>query len=523
MSLPGPPAATTPASAPAAAAAASAGAGSTSSRPVAVVAAAVAFVVALDPTTISVANPRIADSLHASLEGTQWITSGFLLAFTALLVPLGAVADRYGRGRVLSIGLGVFVAGSCLATLASSVGMLIAARVLQGAGAAAMQPAAIGAFRSAIAPARRRWAMGLWTATTVAGAAVAPVLAGAALGVASWRVVFAAVGGMAAVLLVAARVVGMREAAPVEAELPLHVGRNLLLCGGLGLLTWGLIRVGVTGWAHAQVLAPLAAAIVLLGAAGVSLRPRVKRPARPELDTPRIVSCLTVMTLLSIGFLGTVFLLSIFLQRVRGSTPLEVALQMLPFLGVAGCVAPLGGILDRWLGARRLLIAAALLEIVALYGLSELRPASTGGDLWPWLVLLGLSFGVLVPAILNLLMESAPVERSGFIGALQMSSNQLGGVLAVAVLGSIVASGVGDRFEANLAAAGAALPLSAEAGEALTQGIVLPPPGLDAREAAVVRAAGLDAFAQATGAARRCAWRWPPAAWRSCCAWRCPP
>jgi MFS family permease len=459
------------------------------------VTATIAFVISLDPTMVSVANPTIADSLNATLEGTQWITTGFLLAITVLLIPCGALADRIGRARMLAVGLTLFTAGALTASAAGDVGPLVFGRLLMGTGAAAMQPAAVAAFRTAFAPERRARAMGMWAATAVLGSAAAPVLAGAALGVVSWRMLFVTVGLATLVLLVV--VVTRLRGMPNDGEnLPVHGLRNLALAVGLGLLTWGLIRAGARGWTDAQVLVPALAGVVMLAGVGYALR----RGGGQDFDLPPIVLCVVVMSLTSIGYVGTIFLLGILLQRV-GFTPLEVGLQLLPFLALAGVISMLAGPVEARLGTWRTVLAATVLELVALLGLAQVRADSGFGDLWPWLAILGVSFGLITPAILNLLMRSAPLRRSGVMGAMQMASTQLGGVLAVAVLGSIVASTVDGRFRANLTDAGLDVAITPAMSASLSQGIVDVPAGLAAGPAALLHSAGLEAFASGMGTA----------------------
>lgn len=460
-----------------------------------VVTATIAFVLSLDPTMVTVANPTIADSLGATLEGTQWITSGFFLALAVLLIPSGALADRVGHARMLTGGLTLFSIGALLASIAGDVAPLVVSRLLMGIGAAAMQPASVAAFRASVAPEQRSRAMGIWAAIAVSGSAAAPVLAGAVLGFASWRALFLGVAVIGCGLLIAviARVRGM----PHDGEdLPLHVLRNLALAAGLGLLTWGLIRAGAKGWGDVQVLVPsLVGLVVLTGVAA-----RLLRAGSGEFDVPPIAGCIAIMGLASVGYVGVIFLLGILLQRLGGS-PLEVGLQLLPYLALAGAVSPLAGRIEARFGAWRPLVAAVILELVALSGLSRVDADSSFGSLWPWLVVLGVSFGLVVPSILDLLMRSAPSRRSAVMGASQMAATQVGGLLAIAVLGSVVASTVTNRYGADIAAAGLDVPVTPEMTAALGQGVVTVPAGLDAAQTALLERAGLEAFAGGMGTA----------------------
>lgn len=461
------------------------------------VTALMAFVLSFDPTMVAVANPRIADSLHASLQGTQWITGGFLLTLSVLLVPCGSLGDRLGGRRMLAAGLVGFTAGAVLAAFSGAVGELVGARLLMGAGAAAMQPAAVSAYRAAFPPAARSRAAGLWAATAVSGSAIAPVLTGAILGFAPWRVLFV---GMATIglILLGAVILGLRGLPRHADDVPLHAVRNVGLALGIGLLTWALIRAGAMGWSAAEVVGSAVAGILMLLAVGGHI---ARADSRGGLDGPPIAASIGIVVLSSIGYLGTVFLLGIMLQRIGDGTPLQVGLELLPFLGVAGAVSSAAGRIQARVGGWWMLVAATGLELVGLFGLTQVTAATRFSDLWLWLLFLGVSFGLLTPAILDILMRSAPLARGGLMGATQMAATQLGGVLAIAALGSIVASRVVTNMDAGLAHAGLHVALGPATRAALTQGIVHAPAGLHADQVVVFQRVGLSAFARAMGAA----------------------
>jgi len=453
----------------------------------------VGYLVSLDPTTISVANPRIADSLHATLAGTQWITTAFLLSYTVLLIGGGTLADRFGRTRVLLAGVVCFTFGLALATVAAGVTELVVARLFVGAGAAAMQPAAIAAFGTAFSPARAPSAMGIWIGAAMLGSATAPIAAGWLLSIGSWRLIFgvlAVVSALVAVVLWTR----LRDADRGSPAIALHVARNVVIGVGLAALVWGLIRAGARGWGSPQALVPS-----LLGAAVLlcvlwRLRPSSTAPGQGGFASASIGSVLLVIVLATLGYIATVFLLGIYLQRIGGASPLQTGLRLVPFLGVAAIVSPIAGRLTAVLGERPVLLSSFAFELTGLIWLSRLGVRSSYDAVWPPLVLMGLSISTLTPASLSLLMRSGAPERSGLLGALFGGSSQFGGVLSVAVMGSVIASTVAGRFERLLSAANVSLTLAASGSARLAQGLAPTPASASAHALRVIDLSARRAF-----------------------------
>jgi len=464
------------------------------------VSGAIGFLVSIDSSTISVANPRIASSLHASIGDTQWITTAFLLSFTVLLAGGGTLADRFGRARVLLAGLVFFALGSTGAALAQDVLELVTSRILVGAGAAAMMPSSISLFRSQFRLERQPTALGIWTGCAISGAAIAPIGAGWLLGHGSWRIVFALVAGCTGVMFVLVGV-ALRGAHRGSADVPLMAARNTVVGIGLAALVWGLIRAGASGWGSPGAIVPALAGIVVLAALAWRTRSTFGANEGQPLVARTIGSCLSVVTLLSIGSVGTIFFTSIYLQRVGGASPLQAGVRLLPYLGVGAVISPLMGSLAGRYGERRLFVCSLALMILGLAGLSRLRASSSYADVWPFLLLIGIGYAALTPAALNLLMRSAPPERAGLLAALLAGANQFGGVLAVAVLGSVLSSTVSGQFRAVLSSLHVHATFGGAATNGLAQGIPAVLAGASPHEQALIHAASLEAFSRAMGLA----------------------
>jgi MFS family permease len=320
------------------------------------------------------------------------------------------------------------------------------------------------------------------------GSATAPIAAGWLLGVGSWRLIFAV---LAVVSVLVAGVVwsGLRDADRGSSEIPLHVARNVVIGVGLAALVWGLIRAGAKGWGSPEALVP-----ALIGAGTLlSVLGRLRATRQGGFASASIGSVLLVIVLATLGYIATVFLLGIYLQRIGGASPLQAGLRLVPFLGVAAVVSPLAGRLTATIGERPVLLSSFAFEIVGLVWLSRLGVHSSYAAVWPALTLMGLSISTLTPAALSLLMRSAAPERAGLLGALFGGSSQLGGVLSVAVMGSVLASSVAGRFERLLALAGVH-PLAASATAGLAQGIAPRPAGAGAGTLRVIGLAARQAF-----------------------------
>lgn len=422
---------------------------------------AVTFVVSMDTTTLSVAGPEIAQALRGSLAETQWLVNAFLLAFATLLVANGSLAARFGEVALLRRGTVVFTVGSLLGAAAPDMDALLACRVIQGVGAAAMLPSAISIFRARFSEERKAVAMAAYFGASAGGAALGPILAGGLLTIASWRTVFAfsAVIGIAIVVGVAQVGGGDDDDAPTAPTAPGApiVALNVVLGAGLLALVWGLIRAGSVGWSAPSVLAALAVGgSVLGGLAAYGVRKRtLLRGDGFRIDA---LGVLIVSQVVAGGpAIGTVFLLSGLLQRVRDQSAVEVGLLLLPFLATASLLAPVAARLRPRVAPRTQLACGFALQTFALLWLAH---GVTGDDLLalcPPLALVGVSTALIVPTLLNGFMEAAPPAHGALMGGVNVSANQIGNLIGVALLGSMFAGALAPELRAMVGDADAVL------------------------------------------------------------------
>jgi EmrB/QacA subfamily drug resistance transporter len=454
------------------------------------------FMIAMDNLIVTNALPVIRQALHTGLEGLEWTVNAYTLTFAVLLLTGAALGDRFGRRRLMMIGVAVFTAGSAASALAPGIGVLIAARAAQGVGAAITMPLTVTLITSVTPPRRRGLALGIWGATAGLGAALGPVIGGAVTDAASWQWIFwinVPVGVAVLPLLLLAR-----ESRSGAGRLdPAGV---LLATGGLFGIVFGLVRGGSHGWTSAQVLGSLAGGGLLLVAFG-AWESRAAAPMVPlSLFRGRGFSAASAtMLLTNMGMFGVIFLVSQFLQSVMGYTPLAAGVHGLPWTAAPAVTAPVAGLLCDRLGGRRVVAIGVALQAIGIGWLAaEITASIPYADLVPPFLIAGAGLGFFFAPITQLTLRYAPGPLEGVASGTSNTLRQVGTVLGVAVLSSVfsAAGGLGSpgQFTAGLTAA---LTVSAAILAASALVILVAPearrPGRQAEaEAGVSEAGGVD-------------------------------
>lgn len=412
------------------------------------------MMVGLDGTVVGVANPTIAADLDASLAGLQWVTNGYLLALAVLLIVGGKLGDRFGRKKVFVIGIVGFAVTSLLCALSTSIGMLVAARVLQGVAGALLMPNTLALLRAAFPPAELNRAVGIWGGASALAVASGPIVGGLLVEHVSWESIFL----LNLPLGLLAAVVTMRWVRESKDET--HVGGFdlpgvALLSGGLFMLIWGVIKAQEHGWSSAYVIGFGVAAVVVL-VLFVLREARTSEPLLPlELFRNRSLSAGVVLVVTGFfALFGILFFIGLYLQNVHGYSPVQTGVRMLPLTATFTISAPLGGLLTERFGPRVPLAVGMLILAGCFLGLTGLEVDTGYGGQWPFYLLIGFAMGFVIVASTEAIVGNAPVERGGLAGGLQSTANQLGGVLGTAVLGSVIVSGVGAALGGHLADAG---------------------------------------------------------------------
>ncbi|AXL88822.1 MFS transporter [Streptomyces sp. CB09001] len=395
-----------------------------------------AFMVSLDQLVVTTALPKIREDLHTDVQGLEWVVNAYTLTFAVLLLTAAAVADRFGRRRLFGIGLALFTAASAVAAMSSGIGVLVAARAIQGLGAAIVLPLTLTLLSAAHPPEKRGAALGVWGA--VAGLAVAcgPVVGGFITESASWQWIFwinVPIG--VAMLAFVGR--GLAESRGPNSRLDLP-GTAL---GSLGLLgvVFAIERGQSAGWSSAQTWASGLGGLVLL-AGFLAWERRAPAPMLPmRLFRSRTFSVVNGLSLfMFFGMFGSIFLVTQYLQTVQGSSPLGAGLKMLTWTGMVLFAAPLGGGLSDRIGGRPILVAGLGLQAVGLLWLAVVADSTTSyGALVPAFVCNGIGMGLYFGPTGNIVMGSVARSEEGIASGTNNAIRELGGVLGVAVLASV--------------------------------------------------------------------------------------
>jgi EmrB/QacA subfamily drug resistance transporter len=455
------------------------------------------MMVALDGTVVGVANPTIQRDLHASLAGLQWVTNGYLLSLAVLLILGGKLGDRYGRKKVYLVGIVGFALMSLGCAISSSIGMLVAFRVLQGVAGAMLMPNTLAILRAAFPEDKLNQAVGIWGATSALAVASGPIIGGLLVEHVSWESIFLLNLPLGVVALAfSLRYVGeSRESARVGG---FDVPGLALLTGGLFTLIWGIIKAQDKGWGSLYVLAFGAAAIVLL--VGFVVREtRAEDPLLPlsVFRSPAVSAGVTLVVIAFMALFGVLFFVGLYLQNTHGYSPVQTGVRMLPLTATFVVSAPLGGVLTERFGPRPPLIIGMVLIFAAFLGLSGLEVHTAYSGQWPFFFLIGMAFGLVIVSTTEAIVGNIPVDQGGIGGGLQSTSNQLGGVLGTAIFGSIIVSTVGGALPDKLAAQHVPADVAhAVAGqsELVGQGVVPLSPQMPAAVAKAVTTASQNAF-----------------------------
>ena len=391
------------------------------------------FMSTLDNLVMTTALPAIRADLSASLEQLQWMVNAYTLVFASLMIAAAGLGDRIGRRRTFVLGIAVFGAGSVASALAGSAGMLIAARAVQGAGAAAILPLSLTLLAGAVPVARRAMAIGIWGAVSGLGVALGPVIGGAVVDGISWQAIFwlnvpVALVAIPLVLRALPESFGRRHR--------LDLAGVLLAGAGVLSIVWGVVRANDDGWTSAAVLGRLVTGAGLL-AAFLWRERRATHPLVPlRLFAVRSFSVANAAGFaFSVGAFGVVFVLSQYLQIGLGYTPFQAGLRTLPWTAAPMVVAPLAGLLAPRTGVRPLLTAGLVLQAAGLAWIGLVVAGTTSyPDFVPGLVLAGVGMGLtFAPSTTAVLADMAEPDH-GTASSVNATVRELGAAVGVAVV-----------------------------------------------------------------------------------------
>ncbi|RKR30550.1 MFS transporter [Arthrobacter oryzae] len=394
------------------------------------------FVITLDAVVVNVALRQISLDLGATITGLQWIVDGYTLLFASCLLSAGAFSDRIGARRAYGIGMAAFVITSLGCGLAPTVGVLILARILQGTAAAVMLPASMALIGEAFPdPAKRARAVGMWAMGGALASISGPVLGGL-LSLVDWRLIFLInlpVGAAALILL-------GRVPRSAHRTVPVDWAGQLTAFAAMGALTYGAIEAGAAGITAPLTLIAFAAA----GVAGAGFVIAERRGPHPMVPLPLLRDRTMAVSIgigfsYMVGYFGLPFVMSLYAQQERGLSPVETGALFVPMMLGGAILTPFIARLSERLGARTLIIGGLTLMAA---GLTVIALLPGGTPIWVLaavMILVGLAGPLVIPTITAVLLNSFDRQRAGTVSGIFNTSRQIGGALAVAVFGSLLA------------------------------------------------------------------------------------
>jgi EmrB/QacA subfamily drug resistance transporter len=394
------------------------------------------FMVVLDNLVVSVALPTIHRDLGASIQSLEWTVNAYVLSYAVLLLTGAALGDRFGRRRMFLLGMALFTAASAGAALAPSTSTLVAARAIQGIGAAIVTPLTLTLLAEAFPGERRGMAIGIWSGVSGVAVALGPLVGGAVVQSISWHWIFWINVPIGLALLGPASKVLNESHGPYG-----HLDLRGLLFGSGGAfgIVFGLIRAQSLGWGATGVVIPLLVGVVLLGAF-VAWERRAAEPMLPMSFFAKRSFAVTNVASLSMyfGMFGSIFFLSQFMQNVLHNTPLQAGLKLLVWTGATMIVAPFAGVFSERIGSRPFMAVGLSLQAGALAWLAA--TASTHMHYSQMIIpfiMAGAGMALVFAPSANAVLSSVSDQQAGQASGANNAIREIGGVLGVAVLASV--------------------------------------------------------------------------------------
>ena len=407
------------------------------------------FMIMLDNTVVTVALPAIESELDASLTQLEWVVNAYALVFAVLLLSGGKLADFFGRRRVFVIGIVIFTLSSLWCAVAASGEMLIAARGVQGVGAALMLPATMSIITETFPQEQRGLAFGIWAGVSGAALAIGPLVGGLLVDAVHWSWIFY-INIPVGIVGIAATYILVRESRDTTAEQRLDVPGLVTSGAAMFALVFALVEANNYGWGSPLIIGCLIASVVLI-AAFVTVESRQRLPMldltlfRSRTFVGGNIAGLVAMC----SLFGFIFFMSLYLQNIRDYSAIRTGVTFLVATVAMTIAAPISGKLADKIGPRVPVAAGLALFGASLVAMSiQLEPDVKIWTLLPFFTLGGIGFGLVLPAATTSVIAAVVPEKSGVASGLMQAVRQLGGALGVAIAGAIVLSqteGLGPR------------------------------------------------------------------------------
>ncbi len=398
------------------------------------------FMIMLDNTVVNVALPSIRRDLGIGISELEWVVNAYALTFGVLLLSGGKLADLLGRRRIFIVGLIVFTASSLACGLAGDANVLIAARTVQGIGAALMNPATLSIITATFPPRQRGTAIGIWAGVSALALAFGPIVGGVLTQKLHWSWIFFINIPIGVAGVLAARVF-IDESKDSSAEQRLDLPG--LLTSGIGLfaLTFGLIETNHHGWTSALVLSMFGLAAISLAAfVLLELHQRIPMLDLSLFRNRTFAGANTAMLLVGLAMFGIFFFNSLFVQNILGFSAIQTGATFLPMTVMIILVAPAAGKVSDRYGARWLMGIGMVLLSVSLLLFGTLKATSTFWGLLPGLLVGGFGLAITMAPTTSAAMGSVPIDKAGVGSAVINSMRQVGGSIGIAMMGALVAT-----------------------------------------------------------------------------------
>ena len=394
------------------------------------------FMATLDNLVMTSALPVIQVDLSASVGELSWFMNAYTLTFATFMLPAATLGDRLGRRRMMLAGIAVFTLASIAAALSTTSAALIAARAVQGLGAAAIMPLSLTLLAAAVPPAMRSAAIGIWGGVSGLGVALGPVIGGAVVEGVSWQAIFW-LNVPVAVVAVPLLLVAVQESRGTWQRLDLP--GVAMLGGAVFLGVWGIVHGNDDGWTDPRVLVPLVLAGALLPAYVLWARGRSHAVLPLRLFSSRTFSVANVIALFfTIGMFGTVFLLAQYLQIVNGYSPLGAGLRTLPWTAAPMVVAPIAGAIAPRVGLRPLLATGLVLQTASLVWFAVLTEDNAAySSFVPALLMAGVGMGLTFAPMATAVLDGLPEADFAVASSANSTVREFGVALGIALLTAV--------------------------------------------------------------------------------------
>jgi EmrB/QacA subfamily drug resistance transporter len=404
------------------------------------------FMAILDNLIVNVALPTISDDLKPTTAQLQWIMSAYVLVFASLQITAGGLGDRLGRKRFFIIGVVIFTATSAMAAFVPSTGWLIIARAAQGIGAAFIMPLSLSIITAAFPPAERGKAIGIWSAISMSGIAIGPIIGGIIIDAWSWHWIFLINVPIGIITIIGAQIV-LEETRDRSGHAATDIPGTITVTAAIASLTWGLIEAGERGWTDQWIVAALSASAVLL-AAFVVIETRTENPMVPMrfFKSRNFTGANLVAVATSFLISGLAFALTMYYQNVHGFSAIRTGFTMLPSVIPMVIIGAASGALVTRLGARHMITAGMIIAAIGIYLLSRVGVSTPFMNLVPALVIFGIGNGLVFAPMMTALMNSVETDKAGVASAVNGAIRETGFAFGIALLGTIM----NQRYRSDL-------------------------------------------------------------------------